>query len=190
MRTKLLTLILGFVIIGPVAIAQPVDPAGRQRGFGPMLQRELKLTETQRSQVQKIRFGIMKQQIDLRAQIAQDRVDYAELASAENPDQNQLSAKIQDISKLKGQLHSNMLNAWFAVNKLLTPEQQKVWKRVLEHPMMFSRGSRMHPMMHRQNGMMMKRGTMMGQGSMMMNGNGTMGRPMWDNNQNAPDPSR
>ncbi len=192
MKTKLLALAVGFLAAATTTLAQPCAPpsTGNRMGHFPTVPRELRLTDQQRSQVQKIRFDLTQKQIDIRAQLAHDRVDYAELAAANAPDEGAMDAKVQDIAKLKGELHSNMLGAWFEVNKVLTPEQQKIWKKVLEHPMLFSRMARMRRMMdHRGRFMIMRKGMMMGRGGM-MGGNGPMGRQMWNRNQNPPDSSQ
>ena len=175
MKTKMLILVFGFVIAAGAAFAQPGNAPEApmpMKHHQMMHHAGLKLTDQQKTQVEKIKFDLMKKQIDLRAQIAKDRVDYAELASAENPDRSALESKVDDMANLRSQLHKNMLDAWFDVNKVLTPEQQKLWKKALEHPMLFARHMGMKMMdgekcMCMKGGMMMGKTGMMGRGGMM-----------------------
>ncbi|HUI30091.1 MAG TPA: periplasmic heavy metal sensor [Candidatus Acidoferrales bacterium] len=128
----------------------------------------LKLTDEQKATVQKIRFGIMQKQIDLRAQIAHDRLDYERLASAETPDESAIADKLDDIAKLQVQIRKNLLDGWFAINKILTPDQQKIWKKVLQHPGMAMQKRRMMIRMRTngRNGMMQMRKQRLGVGPM------------------------
>ncbi len=174
MKTKLFVMLLGILLVAGSAFAQPANAPKQHMPMRhhPTLLTKLHLTDQQKTQAEKIKFDLMKKQIDLRAQIARDGVDYKELSIAENPDENALGAKIQEIAKLKGDLHQNLLDAWFTVNKILTPEQQKIWKNVLEHPMMLARAERMQMMggKHKcMNGGTMKGGKgMMNKKEMMM----------------------
>ncbi|MCL4539802.1 MAG: Spy/CpxP family protein refolding chaperone [Bacteroidetes bacterium] len=175
MRSKLIVAVLGLLFAAGAAVAQPEPPRMHQMPMMhvPMLFARLKLTDQQKAEMQKIRLNLMQKQIDIRASIAHARLDYAELASATNPDQNALAAKIQDIAKLQGELRSNRLEGWFEVNTILTPEQQKIWKDVLQHPMMF----RHNRMSGAWQGRMGRGGMMMNRMEMMRNGGG-MGRNM------------
>jgi len=138
MKRNIIALALGFLIAAGSAFAQPRESGKKMTGMGhfQMMSSKLKLTDEQKSDIQKIKFGVMQKAIDIRAKLAHARLDYEELASADNPDESAISDKIDEMSKLQTDLHKNLLDAWFAVNKILTPDQQKIWKKVLEHPMM------------------------------------------------------
>lgn len=187
MRSRILVAVLGLLVAAGAALAQqparpPMHPMMMMKR-APMLFSRLKLTDQQKAEVQKIRLNMMQKQIDVRANIAHARIDYEELASAANPDQNALSAKLADIAKLQGQLRTNKLDGWFAINKILTPEQQKLWKKVLEHPMMFrhNRGERMWRGRMRNGDMIMKRMEIMRNGQGMQGSRNTWGRQnMWN----------
>jgi Spy/CpxP family protein refolding chaperone len=192
MRSKLIIATIGLMFAAGAAVAQP-QPARMQRMqmmHAPMLFAKMKLTDQQKAEMQKIRLNLKQKQIDIRASIAHDRVDYAELASAANPDQNALAAKLQDIAKLQGQLRSNRLNGWFEVNKLLTPDQQKIWRKVLQHPMMFMHNGMSRACQGRmgRGEMMMKRMEMMRNGGGMGGNMNTWGRPNMMNRQNWQSP--
>ncbi len=176
MKTKLLIAVLGCLMTGGVALGQWAAPKGPMgMDCHPRLFSALKLTDQQKTDSKKVWFNLQQKQIDIRAKLQHARLDYEALASADNPDQKALGAKIQEMADLKVQLQQNKLDAWFAVNKLLTPEQQKIWKRVLEHPMIFERGARMNRMGNREE--MMDRMEMMRHPGMMQQ-RGSMGRGM------------
>ena len=109
---------------------------------------ELKLTEDQQKKMQDMRFDIMKQMASHRAKVATAAIEFRELAAKDNPDKAALEKKIKEISDLRAQGQTMMLNHWFNVNKLLTPEQQKVWKKTLGARMFEGPGMQMRGRMH------------------------------------------
>ncbi len=121
-----------FFLIPLLAFSQPGGPPGDrpnrpERMEGRMMD-HLKLTDEQRPKFQKLHSDMMKKQIALRADLQTRRVELADLLNADNPDKTNIDAKLTEISKLRGDLTINHADFWFAVNKILTPEQQKVWK--------------------------------------------------------------
>jgi Spy/CpxP family protein refolding chaperone len=153
MKTKLIMAALSLFLVVASAPAQTEQPQSR-----PMSKWKngketsgLKLTDQQKKDAQKIKFDLMQKQIDLRAKIAHARLDYQQLTSADSPDESAIAEKIDDIAKLKVESKKNMLDSWFAVNKILTPDQQKIWKKVLQHPRM-ARGMMMRMRTNRGNG--------------------------------------
>lgn len=142
MRTKLIAMAVVFIVAASSAVAQQPQ-AQRQVQKRPMqmwrsqaLPGKLKLTDQQKADIQKIRLDQMEKRIDIRAQMQHARVDYEKLAAADNPDRDALTATLDQIAKLRGELQKNFLDGWFAVNKILTPDQQKIWKKILEDPRM------------------------------------------------------
>jgi Spy/CpxP family protein refolding chaperone len=110
----------------------PMRPHGMEQGRARLME-ELKLTDDQKKEVGKIRYDLEKQMIAQRAKIANARLELRQLTKADNPDKGAIEKKIGEVSDLGSQTHVMMLNQWFAVNKLLNPDQQKVWKKVLEN---------------------------------------------------------
>jgi Spy/CpxP family protein refolding chaperone len=108
--------------------ARPDDVNGFQKYMG-----KLNLTEAQKKDVDKVRFDMEKQAIAQRAKLATARVDLRQLLKADNPDRSAIEKKLKEIADLGVGQHMLRLDAWFAINKLLTPEQQKTWKQVLEN---------------------------------------------------------
>jgi Spy/CpxP family protein refolding chaperone len=128
----------GMIMVALVAFStqsysQPDDAKPFQKILG-----KLNLTVEQKKDVDKIRFDMEKQSIDQKANLATARLELRQLFKAENPDKSAIEKKINEMADLGVQLRMIRLNAWFSVNKLLTPEQQKTWKKALEY------GSEMH----------------------------------------------
>ena len=148
-------LILFFLLFSTVAWAQPrrMGDGPRMRGMGMM--QDLKLADDQRQQVDKFHSDLQKKQIALHAKIQALQVDLRDGFRDDKPDRAKIESKINDITKLQGEMKTNHLAFWFDVNKILTPEQQKVWK---EKPMMMMNregGCGMRGPMHRMGmGMM------------------------------------
>lgn len=126
-------------------IAQPDEAKAFHKYIG-----KLNLTEEQKKEVDKIRTDMEKQTIAQHAKLATARVDLHQLFKADNPDRSAIEKKMNEMADLGVRLHMIKIDAWFSVNKLLTPEQQKTWKKVLENApamhrkMMDHRGK--HPM--------------------------------------------
>jgi Spy/CpxP family protein refolding chaperone len=93
---------------------------------------KLNLTDEQKKDVEKIHFDAEKQTIAQKAKVETAQIELQQLLKADTPDKTAIEKKINDIADLKVQMHMIKINSWFAINKLLTPDQQKVWKKVLE----------------------------------------------------------
>ncbi len=109
-------------------LSQPENPRALRKVI-----EKLNLTEVQKKDVDNIRVDMEKQAVSIRANLATAKIDLRQLLKADTPDKSTLEKKLNEIADLSVQVHINRLNAWFAVNKLLTPEQQKIWKKVLEN---------------------------------------------------------
>ena len=119
-------------------------PMPQFSGMGERMTEELKLTDEQKKEVDKLRFEFQKQMIAQGAKLATMWVEYRQLLSADVPDKAMLEKKFSEMTDGAGQLHSLLLTHWFSVNKLLNADQQKVWKKALESPMSFLRGTHPH----------------------------------------------
>ncbi len=93
---------------------------------------KLKLTEDQEKQFKKLRLELEKKQTDAQAKVRTAHIELKELFAADNLDKSAIEKKIKEIAELRTKLHLNRLDHWFAVNKILKPEQQKIWKENLE----------------------------------------------------------
>ena len=97
----------------------------------PHLFAEMKLTDAQKAQMKNIRYETRKHEIELKAKLEMSQLELTQLVSADEPDKEAIQKKISEVASDKTALAVNKLNGWFETNKILTPEQQKVWKDVL-----------------------------------------------------------
>ena len=123
-----------FVSTGSV-FAQVAEDEDPPEALDPQLPiAQLKLNDQQKKQVEQIRFEMQKQMVGVRAKMQTARLEMRQLLNADSPDKAAIEKKMSEVAQIGVQIHSLRLNNWFEVNKILTPEQQKVWKGVLEHP--------------------------------------------------------
>ena len=97
---------------------------------------ELKLTDQQKSQMKDLRYETAKKEIELRSKLALSKLDLGRLVSADEPDKESIQKKLNEVAEQKTALEINKLNGWFEINKLLSPDQQKIWRRVLRQAVM------------------------------------------------------
>jgi Spy/CpxP family protein refolding chaperone len=109
---------------------------------------KLNLTDEQKKDVDKIHVDAEKQTITQKAKEETARLELRQLLKADAPDKSAIEKKINDIADLRVQMHMIKINSWFAINKLLTPDQQKTWKKVLEN----APAMRRQRMMNRMSG--------------------------------------
>ncbi len=98
---------------------------GMGMGMGPMMLRELDLTEAQRAKVEDIHERTMKRAIQARADVQLARLDLGRLLRAERPDARAIDAQIDRIATLRAGIAKAHVGALLEVRGLLTPEQQK-----------------------------------------------------------------
>ncbi|MBM4169521.1 MAG: periplasmic heavy metal sensor [Ignavibacteria bacterium] len=131
--TRLFLLTLLACVISAATIAQPrramQPPMGGQRIMN--FVNELNLTDAQMKEFQKLRDDSQKQMIALRAKKSTLGIELRELLRADAPDKGAVDKKLAEISQIDAQMRQQRINHWFAVNKTLTPDQQKVWKKAL-----------------------------------------------------------
>jgi Spy/CpxP family protein refolding chaperone len=103
----------------------------------PRVMEKLMLTGAQKKDVDRIVFDAAKETIAQRAKVATARLELRQLVNADSPDKNAIEKKINEVDDLSTQIHINRVDGWFAINKLLTPDQQKIWKQaLLDRPQM------------------------------------------------------
>jgi Spy/CpxP family protein refolding chaperone len=90
---------------------------------------KLKLTDEQEKEFNKLRLNLQKKQIESRAKVQTAEIELKELFDVDNPDRDAIGKKMNELSELKNNLRMNRIDHWFAVNKILKPEQQIIWKK-------------------------------------------------------------
>ncbi len=93
---------------------------------------KLNLTDEQKKDVEKIHFDAAKQTVTQKAKLETARIELRQLLKADNPDKSAIEKKINEMTDLNAQLRLIKIDSWFAINKLLTSDQQKTWKKFLE----------------------------------------------------------
>jgi Spy/CpxP family protein refolding chaperone len=137
MKNSFAALILGLVFILPsLLFAQPegMGPGGRTGMRNPMRDRmreEMKLTDQQIAQIQKLRLDMERKQTQIRSKTDVARLDIKESFLAEKPDRQAIEKSMKQVAELQSQSKLNRLDFWFSVNTILTADQQKVWKQHL-----------------------------------------------------------
>jgi Spy/CpxP family protein refolding chaperone len=122
-------LLMFLIMLTSVAMAQPRKMGdGRPMRGIPVIEK-LNLSDDQRKQVDKLHSDLQKKQIALRAKIQSARVDVRDAFREDKPDRAKIEAKLSEITKAQGEMKNNQVAFWFDVNKILTPDQQKIWKQ-------------------------------------------------------------
>lgn len=107
-----------------------MPPEGR-RDMRERVKEELKLTDQQLVQIHKLRLDMQRKQSQIRSKIDLSRFDIQESFLAEKPDRSTIEKATKQIADLQSQSKLARLDFWFAVNSILTADQQKIWKRHL-----------------------------------------------------------
>jgi Spy/CpxP family protein refolding chaperone len=89
---------------------------------------KLNLTDEQKSKMRDMKSELQKKQIALRSKIQIMRVEVKQLITADKLDKLAVEKKFNEIAKLQVEQKINLLNERSAINDILTPEQQKIWK--------------------------------------------------------------
>jgi Spy/CpxP family protein refolding chaperone len=119
------------LLMASLASAQPeagTIPEHESMRLHQKLPDRLGLSDQQKDQMRKLRLGLQKDMTQLHAKIRIERLDLQELFTAEKLDRGAIEKKVSAISDLQHSVKMKMLDHMFAVNALLTPEQQKIWK--------------------------------------------------------------
>ena len=107
--------------------------------------KELNLSDTQKEQFQKISFDTQKKQIELKAKLETAKLELRRLMTADAIDKSAIEKKMNEVATSHVALRMNHLNSWMEKNKVLNPEQQKLWKKHLANHPGKKRNKMMHP---------------------------------------------
>lgn len=133
-RTTILATACALLLTATVA-AQPGPTPRPDRGPempGPERERlieKLHLTEQQEEQIQKLRLEFAKAETQTAAKIKTARLDLVGFFAAESPDRAAIEKTLKTISDLQHQQKLQLVDHLFAVRTILTPEQQKAWRK-------------------------------------------------------------
>jgi Spy/CpxP family protein refolding chaperone len=145
-KNSLVAIILVLFLVLPlILVAQPEKEIKIIKKQGPMMKHIevtaddedddlplfsiLKLTDEQEKEFANLRHDLQKKQIAARAKVQTAQIELKELFSADNLERALIDKKMKEIADLKLKVQQNRLDHWFAVNKILKEEQQKIWKK-------------------------------------------------------------
>ena len=147
------------LLVSLIGFAQPPDTPGpmqRKRAMRQELKEKLGLTDAQQKEFQKLHIDLEKKQTQVHAKIRTERLDLKGLLLSDNPDRAAIEKGMKTVSDLEYQLKLNMLDHLYTAKAILTPEQQKIWKKEFGSFLDDMGGPADGRMMHRQ-GMMRDR---------------------------------
>ena len=131
--TKLTVAASMLVLFMQPLAAQPQKELGKRGPGDPKMKAELNLSEAQEKQMQDLRFKHEKEMIGLRAELETRELAMKELRGVEPPNKKKLYAQIDQISETKTKIAKAKLDHRLAVQEILTPEQQKLFKQNAMH---------------------------------------------------------
>ncbi len=105
--------------------------AGRRMHAKKNFLASLNLTDAQKKDMARLKLENGKQAIELRAKAETSKLELRHLLMADAPDQAAIAKKMSEAAAREAELRMNKVDGWFAINKMLTPDQQKVWKQAL-----------------------------------------------------------
>jgi Spy/CpxP family protein refolding chaperone len=85
----------------------------------------LNLTDQQVGRLHQIAVDAEKSSVKTRADLGLRGIELRELLRADNPDQDAVLKKVQEISELRGQMMKQHIESLLTAKSVLTPEQQK-----------------------------------------------------------------
>lgn len=161
--TRLLNALMCSLFLFTFAFGQRMERPNAGPWNGRLLEK-LNLTDAQKQDFQKLNTDFAKQRVEQQSKIKLAAIDLRSLMKADSPDKAAIEKQIRAISDLQAGNRMLRVDHWFAVNKILNPDQQKIWKELLDHPLRTGfRGGRMCSM--REGRMMQPRGRTMPQGN-------------------------
>ena len=136
---KRISMFAALVALGAaLVIAQPAPVPGAAPAPRPVQERgmrwtaragnDLNLTDQQKNDMAKLRIEMQKKNTPIQSQIRLARLEIQQLMLADSPDRAKIEKQMKEISDLELKVKLNALDHQFAVKKILTPEQQKIWK--------------------------------------------------------------
>jgi Spy/CpxP family protein refolding chaperone len=168
------------IALTSAAVAQPGPDAAkgdRPMGRHQRMMDQLNLTEKQHDQIEKLRLEHQKAATEMHAKIRIARLELRELFLADKLDRGAIEKKTDAITDLQRKAKTQLLDHLFAVYDVLTPDQQKIWKK---HAGMMGMGPRGR--MHQRGGGMrpgMGYGMNDGEEEMVGPGFGMLDSPPW-----------
>ena len=97
---------------------------------------KLNLTDTQKTQFQKMNLTFKKHMIDLKANLQKSALDLKALQNSDNINRSDVISAVKEINSNKNAIALATANHRMDMYDLLTPAQRKIWKEFKLHKMM------------------------------------------------------
>lgn len=91
----------------------------------------LHLSKEQHGKLMQIISGMEDKMLPLKLEEQKKRIELSELLLNSNPDKQTLSGKLGEMLKLKGEEQAAMLNAFYEINGILRPDQQRTFSHFI-----------------------------------------------------------
>jgi protein CpxP len=92
------------------------------------MEQMLNLTDEQEAKIEKLRGEMQRTMVQNRSKIQIARIDLRELMDADTPDRGAIEKKFKEISDIQIKQRMAMFDHHADIEKLLTPDQKKIWK--------------------------------------------------------------
>lgn len=125
---KAVIIILIAAIPAGSIFAQKMKGRDRVHG-GKRLLQELNLTQEQQDQIAKLRLDNQKKMVDLKADVAQTRLQIKEELMQKEPNEGKVIDLTKKVSSLQSQMKENAISMWFKTYRLLDDKQKEVFKK-------------------------------------------------------------
>ncbi len=137
MTRVFMSLIISLMLVSSLGSAQPREHmkemmSHRKEMRGAFMD-DLKLNDEQMTKMKKLRFDLEKKQIQTGSRIRLARLDLKELFGVDKLDRAAIEKQVRIISDLQQEQKLNQIDHMFAVNALLTSDQQKIWREHMGH---------------------------------------------------------
>jgi len=153
-RLLTLAIAVAFIFAG-TSLAQPMNGGGKMmhkgdgmpKMRGQMIKERLELNDEQSKKFDEIMFAQREKAIDTRAEIQKLKLQAQKITSSGKVEVEKLKEINSKIADLQKEMKNARLDSWNKINKILTPEQQKIWAqmldRIIAHKGKMGKGKRM-----------------------------------------------
>ena len=123
---------LGFVMLASTAIAKPAGGQGLHPARIDRMAEKLKIDDTTVTKIKTIVYAAKAKAIDKKASLQKARLDLQRLLDAPNPDRAAVMNAVDAIGRQETAMRKHRIGMLLDVAALLTPEQRKGFKRLMQ----------------------------------------------------------
>ena len=124
--------ILGFLMLASTAIAKPAGGHGLNPARIDRMAEKLKIDDTTVTKIKTIVYAAKAKAIDKKASLQKARLDLQRLLDVANPDRGAVMNAVDAIGRQETDMRKHRIGMLLDVAALLTPEQRKGFKRLMQ----------------------------------------------------------